>query len=240
MGALSLLLAWVLYRRTELLAQLPFSRWLDWCAERAAPLARQPWLDGLGAALLLAAVPAALTALALGLLGFARWPLEVAVLLLCMGPMRLLSPPADASGESAPGLASSLSPRRYHALAARDVVGALVWAALLGAPGAVFYRAARELAESPVAALSGEQALSHAATKLFGVLFWLPARLYGVALIAAGSGGRLPALWQFDADPASADALVHAASAEPAQSQALGPRAMLIASLCVATLVFIF
>ncbi|MGB0867839.1 MAG: hypothetical protein ACPGSC_15110, partial [Granulosicoccaceae bacterium] len=200
MGALALLASWGLYRYTDVLEHVPFARALDWCAEKSAGLVRQPWAAGLTGAVMLAALPAAAIGILMGLGAFISWPISVVVVLLCMGPMRLVELPAV--GSQAEGLASSLSPQRYHALAARDVVGAIVWAAILGAPGAVFYRAARESAESPVAALADQASLMTHARQLFGCMYWLPARVYAVALVASGSGGRLEQLSKLSSDAA--------------------------------------
>lgn len=239
MGAFALLAAWGLYRYTDLLAQVPFAQGLDWLADKAANIVRQPWAAGLTGAIIVAALPAVIVGLLMGLGVFISWPLSVAVLLLCMGPMRLFELPAlGESADGGEGFQSSFSAERYHALAARDVVGALVWAAILGAPGAVFYRAARELAESPADSLKGEAELLRHARQLFGFMYWLPARVYAAAMVASGSGGRLEQLMEFSADASHTDALVLASCGDKEAAMAQAPKAMLLTVLAIAAVMF--
>ena len=239
MGTFALLTAWGIYRYTDLLAQVPFARCLDWHADKAAGIVRQPWADGLTGAVIVAALPAVLVGMLMGLGIFISWPLSVAVVLLCMGPMRLFELPAlNNPANGGAGLQSSLSAERYHALAARDVVGALLWAAILGAPGAVFYRAARELAESPADALKSETELLRHAQQLFGFMYWLPARVYAIAMVASGSGGRLEQLMNFSADANRADTLILAACGDKEAAMAQAPKAMLLMVLAIAAVVF--
>ncbi len=237
MGAVALFVAWCCYRYTDLLSRVPFARALDWVADKMSALVTQPWAAGMTGVVLVCAAPAVICGLLLGLISPLHWPISVAVLLLCMGPQRLFeADPADDGGD----FQSLLTPERYHALAARDVVGSLLWAALLGAPGAVFYRAVRELAESPAASLQQHTVLVENAQTLFGLFYWLPARLYALAQVASGSGGRLEGFAALRFDAASADQLLRAGCGDVAAAVDTGPRALLLAALAIIAIVFLF
>lgn len=238
MGALALLATWCIYRYTDLLAQVPFARALDWVAEKTSSLVLQPWAAGMTGAVIVAAAPAVVCGLLMGLGVFISWPISVAVLLLCLGPMRLFELPALGDTAIEGNFQSSHSPERYHALAARDVIGSLFWAAIMGAPGAVFYRAARELAESPSASLKDEPELMSNARLLFGFLYWLPARIYAVAQVACGSGGQLDKMLSFSADAAQADHVVLTACGDSKKAQSSAPKAMLMVVIVLAAAVF--
>lgn len=238
MGAIALLVSWCCYRYTDLLSRVPFARALDWVADKMSGLVSQPWAAGMTGVVLLCAAPAVICGLLLGLISPLHWPISVVLLLLCMGPQRLFeaAEPVDGSAD----FQSLLTPERYHALAARDVVGALLWAAILGAPGAVFYRAARELAESPAASLQQHHVLIENARTLFGLFYWLPARLYALAQVASGSGGRLQGFATLRFDTAAADELVLAGCGDSAAAVLSGPRALLLAALGIVAVVFLF
>jgi len=103
MGALAIVAAWALYRFTDLLENIPFARALDWAANRVFPVVQQPWARGITGAVIIAAAPALATALLMGFTAFISWPISVALLLLCMGPLRLTG--------SSQQLSSTLWPR---------------------------------------------------------------------------------------------------------------------------------
>jgi len=127
-------------------------------------------------------------------------------------------------------------------LAARDVVGTVFWAALLGAPGAVFYRAAREFSDSPADRYAEDTELKQQGQVLFGFLFYVPARIYAIALTLSGSGGELKSLLSTDTGVAASDQLVLDASTDASakeESEATAT-AMTIAVLALAALVLIF
>ncbi len=238
MGILALLACWGLYRYTDLLANVPVTRALDWLAEKISPLISQPWARGLTAAVIVAALPAILIGLLMGLGAFISWPIGVAVVLLCMGPQRLFELPAlgDLSDEN--HMHSSLTAERYHLLAVREPVAALFWAAVFGAPGAVFYRAARELAESPAPSLVGDLELNKNARLLFGFMHWLPARLYAIAQVATGSGGQLEKLFSINIDVESADTLVQTACGDKDAAVKNAPKALLLVVAVLSAAVF--
>jgi|GEM_PF-6668538 len=238
MGTLALLAAWGVYRYTDLLAQVPFARALDYLADKLSGVVRQPWAAGMTGAVIVAVVPAVVCGLLMGLGVFISWPISVAVVVLCMGPMRLFEIPALGDTAIEADFQSSLSAERYHALAARDVIGSLIWAAILGAPGAVFYRAARELAESPAQSLQDDSELLSNARLLFGFLYWLPARVYALAQVACGSGGRLENMLSFSVDSSVADQLVLTACGDKNRSVNTGPKAMLVTALAIAALAY--
>lgn len=240
MGALALLASWGVYRYTNLLAAVPFTRLLDWVAAKVASLVHQPWAVGMTGAILVVAAPAAGAGLLVSVSTFLSWPTSVAIVVLCMGPMRLFDVPAP--GDTVIDVnsrLSSMTPEQYHALAARDVIGSLFWAAILGAPGAVFYRAAQELAESPTDKLKGEAELLSNARVLFGWLYWLPARVYAIAQMASGSGGRLDNMLSFSSDSAASDALVMTACGDKDAAVSNGSKAMMVAAIGIAALAFI-
>lgn len=245
MGVLALLATWGLYRYTDLLAHVPFARGLDWCADKLAGLVLQPWARGMTGAVIIAGAPAIVCGLLMGLGFFISWPISVAILLLCMGPQRLFELPAfdgpsEPSNDKNVSWSMPMGADRYHQIAARDVVGCLFWAAILGAPGAVFYRALRELAESPVESLKSELELIAKARLLFGLMYWAPARLYAVAQVASGSGGKLVNVMTINTEIEQSDQLLNVAYVDGRAAVERGPVALLHVVLFIsAVMVFL-
>ncbi len=240
MGAVALIVSWCCYRYTELFARVPFSRVLDWLADRTAVVALQPWAAGVTGVLIVAAVPAAISALVLFILAPLSWPLSIGLLLLCMGPQRLYELPGPTEAVASDMAGGVPTARQYHRLAARDVVGSLLWAVLFGAPGAVFYRAARELAESPSPVLAAAGGLGASANELFAVLYWLPARVYALAQVASGSGGRFEGAADWRVSVAVSDELIQRACGDEQAALQYGPRALLMVVVALVALLFIF
>lgn len=66
------------------------------------------------------------------------------------------------------------------------IVSVIFWFILFGPMGAVLYRTALFLVETPVAAISTRDKMQAAAHRLLGILTWIPARLLGFAYALTG------------------------------------------------------
>lgn len=185
-------------------------RWFGKAIDAAAARLPSTW-EGVGAALLVSAPPVVVMLLLQWLLagwlyGLASLALAIVVLLLCLGPIDVVSHVGDyiearrdddaervawnferVTGEMPPSESRDEGRRMVEAVLYQghdNLFATVFWFCLLGPTGAVLYRMAAEGALRPPPAIVARPGLHASLRYMLGILGWIPARLvaFGYAM----------------------------------------------------------